>query len=47
MLGGGYFKQNTEIKPQFKLSQRQIKILLTSYVHDWIEFELNLLIDIP
>jgi hypothetical protein len=34
MLGGGYFKQNTEIKPQFKLSQRQIKILLTSYVHD-------------
>jgi hypothetical protein len=30
------FRQNTGIKLQFKLSQRQIKILLTCYVHDCI-----------
>jgi hypothetical protein len=32
--GGGCFRQNTGIKLQFKLSPMQIKILLTSYVHD-------------
>jgi hypothetical protein len=35
--GGGCFRQNTGVKPQFKLSQKQIKVLLTSYVHDcWL-----------
>jgi hypothetical protein len=51
---GGCFRQTTGIKLQFKLSQRQIKILLTSYVHDcwshargifavWLERNLSLL----
>jgi hypothetical protein len=43
MLGGGEcFRQNTRMKQQFKRSQRQIKILLTSYVHDCLSTNLKL-----
>ena len=44
MLGGGEcFRQNTRMKQQFKRSQRQIKILLTSYVHDCLSTDLKLI----
>ena len=41
--GGGCFRQNTGIKLQFKLSQSQIKVLLTSYVHDCLSTDLKLI----